>query len=159
MGRKVPYIKYKLRDPKTKKINKYFGEIEISGKNLADGYFCGEDKKEKAFSNSWFKTSDIVIKKNKLLYFLGKKNSIINIGGNKILPEEIEKKIELIKKVKESLCGGVKDAIFGERIAVIVVLNKDTQKNRLNVSSKIQDMFFRDPFFKKPKIIKFLNQF
>jgi long-chain acyl-CoA synthetase len=158
MGTKAGYIKYRLRDPKTKKINKYFGEMEISGKNLAAGYFCGEDKNEKAFSDNWFKTSDIVIKKNRLLYFKGKKNSIINIGGNKILPEEIEKKIELINKVKISLCGGVKDAIFGERIAVIVVLNKDSQKNRQNVYTNINDIFSKDPFFKRPKIIKFLNK-
>ena len=158
IGKKVRYIKYRLLDPKTKKVNQYFGEMEISGKNLAIGYFCGEEVEENAFAKKWFKTSDIVTYKNKLLYFLGKKNSIINIGGNKILPEEIEEKIELIKEVKVSLCGPAKDIIFGQKVAAMIVLKKNTRKNRQNVMSKIYKLFLNDPFFKKPKVIKFLDK-
>tara|TARA_B110000027_G_scaffold128175_1_gene148310 strand:- start:179 stop:1060 length:882 start_codon:yes stop_codon:yes gene_type:complete len=157
IGKKAKYIKFKLIDPKTNKINKYFGEIVISGKNLASGYFCGESANEKLFKKNYFKTSDIATYKNNLLYFLGKKNSIINVGGEKILPNEIEDKIEQIEKVKISLCGAVKDQIFGERVSALVVLNKNTSKNRNYVLSEINDKFLNEPFFKRPKTIKFCN--
>ena len=157
IGKKAKYIKFKLIDPKTNKINKCFGEIVISGKNLASGYFCGESVYEKLFIKDYFKTSDIATYKNNLLYFLGKKNSIINVGGEKILPNEIEDRIEQIKKVKISLCGAVKDKIFGERVSALVVLNKNTSKNRDYVLSEINDKFLNEPFFKRPKTIKFCN--
>ena len=153
IGYRANYVKFKVTNLKDPKKNGKTGELNISGKNLASGYIFNKDNKN--FLDNYFKTSDIVKIINKKIYFLGRKDSIIDIGGEKILPEEYEDKIEMIKDVKICLCGTFPDKIMGHRIAAIIVPRKNSQKYKKYIKSKIDDIFRNEAIYKKPNIIKF----
>lgn len=88
---------------------------------------------------------------------LGRYDNIINSGGIKIHPENLEKKIETILK-KPFFISSLKDDLWGERIILIV---ESGEKNPITDSEKIknylQNVFKKNYFY--PKAIYFLKAF
>ena len=56
---------------------------------------------------------------------IGRADDIINSGGNKIAPSEIEKIADSFPGVCESVCSSVKDSLLGEVPVLVVVPKKD----------------------------------
>lgn len=87
---------------------KNIGELILYGKGVGNGYFNNKKETNKFFIKKQkkiigYRTGDIVKKKNKELYFLGRKDNQVKIMGHRIELEEIEKNINDIKNVKESI--------------------------------------------------------
>lgn len=97
-------------------------------------------------------TNDVVELKNEHQFkFLGRLDNIINSGGAKIFPEELEK---LVKKeiASEVVFLGMKDEVLGQKLIAVVEGNHD---------QSILDVFKDIPFTKKfhhPKDILFVPQ-
>ena len=56
------------------------------------------------------------------IILLGRKNDVINVGGNKVSPEEIENEVLKIEGIKDCGCISVKDAVKGEVPKLFVVM-------------------------------------
>jgi long-chain acyl-CoA synthetase len=97
------------------------GENCISGPHVSKGYL--NVNKDEVFYDDYIRTGDLgFIDKNGYLVLEGRLKDIINIGGKKVSPLEIEEKIyEFNNKIK-SACVGIKDNnnVLGEVIKVFI---------------------------------------
>jgi acyl-CoA synthetase (AMP-forming)/AMP-acid ligase II len=72
-------------------------------------------------TTEWISTGDIVENRNGRYYFLGRANGSINVGGNKVMPEEIENVIRGVTGVLEVKVEGRKNPIVGQVVQALVV--------------------------------------
>lgn len=67
------------------------GIIEVSGANVAVGYWRNETMWQKRYSDGWFQTDDLgVLNEEGYLRFIGRRDDMINVGGEKVSPVDIE---------------------------------------------------------------------
>ncbi len=93
----------------------------------SDGMFAGYDDPamtDAAFVDGYFQTGDIgQFDEEGCLIVLGRASDIINRGGQKVSPEEIEDVFGLHESVKEVICFAIPHATLGETVAAAVCLN------------------------------------
>ena len=70
----------------------------------------------------WLNTGDVVEQKGDYIRFLGRKSEIINVGGEKVFPAEVENVIQQIANVKEVTVRGRRNPITGNIIVATVEL-------------------------------------
>lgn len=106
----------------TVRINPHTREIEASGPNISPGYFEDEDKTKAAFTNGWYKTGDVgQIDTNGFLYITGRESfRIVLPNGQKVYPEDIEKKLDAHPLVISSCVVGLKEE-EGEVVCALVI--------------------------------------
>jgi acyl-CoA synthetase (AMP-forming)/AMP-acid ligase II len=132
------------------------GEIVIRGRNVTAGYEANPDANAKAFTNGWFRTGDQgVLDDAGYLRLTGRLKELINRGGEKISPLEIDTIIMDHPSVAQVVTFGVPHDKLGEDIAAAVVLREgtvcDERELRAFVGSRVAD-------FKVPRKIIFLEE-
>jgi len=132
------------------------GEVVIRGRNVTKGYEANPDANAKAFTNGWFRTGDQgIIDKDGYLRLTGRLKELINRGGEKISPLEIDTVIMDHPAVAQVVTFGVPHDKLGEDVAAAVVLREgtacDERELRAFVSSRVAD-------FKVPRRIVFLTE-
>ena len=70
--------------------------------------------------DGWFKTNDIVEADGDYIKILGRQSEIINVGGEKVFPQEIENIILGFKNIAEATVFGEKNPIVGNIICAEV---------------------------------------
>ena len=100
------------------------GILQIKSKSAMLGYLNAESP----FTNDgWFITGDQVLEKG-YIKILGRKSEIINIGGEKVYPQEIENIILKIENIVDVTVTSEKNAILGKTIKAIVCLKAGRKK-------------------------------
>ena len=132
------------------------GEIVIRGRNVTAGYEANPDANAKAFTNGWFRTGDQgVMDENGYLRLTGRLKELINRGGEKISPLEIDTVIMDHPAVAQVVTFGMPHDKLGEEVAAAVVLREgaacDERELRAFVGSRVAD-------FKVPRKILFLSE-
>ena len=95
------------------------GEILLRGKVLLRCYRDGKDPKD---SNGWFATGDMgTITTEGRLQVAGRISEVINTGGEKVSPEQVEKILHNHSLVHEVAVIGVPDGEWGEKVVAYVV--------------------------------------
>ena len=108
--------------------NGKIGEVCIKGDNLTRGYINNHKANLDSFVNGWFKTGDQgFYDKEGFLQLTGRIKEIINKGGEKISPLEIDGAIMEHSSVFQCLSFPITHSKLGEDIAAAVVL-KDSHK-------------------------------
>jgi len=132
------------------------GEVVIKSEALTSGYSNMRELNQQAFKGGCFFTGDLG-KKDEFgrLYITGRKKILIDTGGHKIDPIEIEDILVNHPKVKEAVVVGVKGDFAGELVkAVIVQKEREICENNEILSYCKQRM----AEFKIPKIIEFRDE-
>ena len=108
--------------------------------------------------DGWFKTGDVVEKsKDGYISIVGRKNEIINVGGEKVYPTEVESLVLEIPEIKDCIAYPVKNIITGQSVGIKVVLKKNLNINSVKTivrnycKSKIQN-------YKIPTKIEVVNK-
>lgn len=99
------------------------GSLHIRSRGSAFGY-VGDDQ-SLADADGFVDTGDIVELRDDRYYFVGRKGGIINIGGLKVHPEEIEAVINRHPDVQMSLVHSRPNAITGSIVAADIVLKSE----------------------------------
>ena len=115
----------KLNDAEYKIVN---GELWIKSKTQILGYLNADMS---AFKDGWFKTGDLVLRDAEYLKIVGRSKELINIGGKKALPSEIESVIMELENIADCVVYGEKNAITGQSVSCDVVLKSDMAKDEL----------------------------
>ena len=120
------------------------GEIVIRGANVMHGYDNDSDANGDAFTRGWFRTGDQgYLDKNGYLFITGRLKEIINRGGEKISPREVDDVILQHPAVAEAFSFAVPHKTLGEDIAAAVVLRKQGAATELElqqfVASRLAD--------------------
>lgn len=99
------------------------GEVVIRGPNVTAGYQNNPEANAAAFTQGWFRTGDQgVIDENGYLSLTGRLKEIINRGGEKIMPREIDEALMDHPAVKQAVAFAVPHPVLGEDVAAAVVL-------------------------------------
>ncbi len=101
------------------------GSLRIRSRWPASGYVDGGQPL--ADAAGFVDTGDIVERHGDRFYFAGRKGGIINIGGLKVHPEEIEAVINRHPSVRMSLVHGKRNPITGSIVVADVVLKAEAQ--------------------------------
>ncbi len=101
------------------------GEIVIKGPNVTKGYKNNKKANEENFFDGWFKTGDLgKFDEKGFLFISGRIKEIINKGGEKISPKEVDEALMKHEAVFQAVCFSVKHEKLGEDIAAAVVLKE-----------------------------------
>ena len=69
-------------------------------------------------ADGWFNTQDLVERDGEYIRILGRKSELINVGGEKVHPTEVENVLLQIDNVKDVTVRGVPNAVTGELASV-----------------------------------------
>jgi len=102
------------------------GEVCIRGDNVTSGYLNNPKANESSYhKDKWFRTGDEgVLDKEGYLTLTGRIKELINRGGEKISPIEVDNVLLDHKDVAEAVTFGVPDEKYGQDIHAAVVLKK-----------------------------------
>jgi acyl-CoA synthetase (AMP-forming)/AMP-acid ligase II len=99
------------------------GEIVIRGANIMSGYLNSPESADENFERGWFRTGDQgYLDTDGYLFITGRLKEMINRGGEKIDPREVEDVILHHRAVAEAIAFAVPHETLGEDVAVAVVL-------------------------------------
>jgi acyl-CoA synthetase (AMP-forming)/AMP-acid ligase II len=102
------------------------GEVSIKGPNVFSGYESNVEANATSFTNGWFRTGDQgYLDSDGYLTLVGRIKELINRGGEKISPREIDEALLAHPAVAEAVCFGVPDRVYGEEVAAAVVLRSE----------------------------------
>jgi acyl-coenzyme A synthetase/AMP-(fatty) acid ligase len=101
------------------------GSLRIRSKGAAARYL-GDESAALVDNEGYIDTGDIVELRDGRYYFVGRKGGIINVGGLKVHPEEVEAVINRHPDVRMSLVYPRKNPITGAVVAADVVLKENT---------------------------------
>ncbi len=101
------------------------GEVSIKGPNVFGGYEGNAEANAESFSNGWFRTGDQgTLDHEGYLTLVGRIKELINRGGEKISPREIDEALLRHPSVAEACCFAIPDRVYGEGVAAAVVLKE-----------------------------------
>jgi acyl-CoA synthetase (AMP-forming)/AMP-acid ligase II/thioesterase domain-containing protein len=102
------------------------GEVVIRGPGVTNGYENNSEANQQAFTNGWFRTGDQGHQDDEgYLFLTGRIKELINRGGEKISPREVDEVLLDHPAVAQALTFAVPHATLGEDVAAAVVLRAE----------------------------------
>lgn len=105
------------------------GEMQLSGYSVLDRYVGTHEANQTAFTeDGWFRTGDIAsIDAEGNIMITGRVKDVINRGGIKINPSDIESLLDAHEAIIQSAVVPMPDEILGERLCAYTVLRPGTE--------------------------------
>lgn len=132
VGKPLPNVQVRVLDENGNEIKSdsaHPGRMALKGDMQMAGYWNMKELTEETLKDGWLLTSDMVyLDEDGYVYMLGRADDIINVGGEKVAPIEVENIAGQYEHIKECACIGVKDpeGILGQ-IPVLFVVAKDSE--------------------------------
>ena len=130
------------------------GEIVIQSEALAAGYDNMPELTQQVFDNGSFFTGDLGKKDNAgRIFITGRQKILIDSGGYKVDPIEIEAVLMSHPGIREAVVVGIKDSAAGEKIKAVIVSHGDCHASAIRsfCKEKLAE-------YKIPKIIEFMDE-
>ncbi|MGH6717778.1 MAG: acyl--CoA ligase [Alphaproteobacteria bacterium] len=132
------------------------GEVVIRGDSVTGGYAANPDANAKAFTSGWFRTGDEgVLDDDGYLTITGRLKEIINRGGEKVSPLEVDEVLMDHPAIAQVVTFAMPHAKLGEEVACAVVLREGMvvveQEIRSFASGRLAD-------FKVPRRVVILEE-
>ena len=127
------------------------GEILVTGPTVITGYLDAPDLNRVAFVNGWFRTGDIgSLDGDGFLTLHGREQDLINRGGEKVSPLEIDHALLRHPEVAEAAAFAIPHRRLGEDIAAAVVLRKGARVTPMDLREFLSSQL---ALFKVPRRI------
>jgi acyl-CoA synthetase (AMP-forming)/AMP-acid ligase II len=130
------------------------GEVAIKGPNVMRGYDRNPAANAAAFVNGWLRTGDRgKVDADGYVSLIGRIKELINRGGEKVSPPEIDAVLIAHPAVAEAASFGVPDDKYGEEVSAAIVL-------KAPVTAKELQAFCRESLadFKVPKVLYIVTE-
>jgi fatty-acyl-CoA synthase len=119
------------------------GMVAVSG-FLPVGYYKDPEKTARTFrefeGRRWSVPGDFAtVEADGTLKLLGRGSQVVNTGGEKVFPEEVEEALKRYPGVRDAAVVGVPDARFGERICAVVDFDGDTAPSLADLSAHVRE--------------------
>ena len=146
-----------IMDEKDKILNQgETGEVCIKGDNVTLGYDNNPVANKNSFTNGWFRTGDQgYFDQNGYLKISGRLKEIINKGGEKISPLEVDNVLMDHPFIEQAVCFGYEDKMLGEDIAAAIIVKEGKNCSEIDVKTYAQEKLAK---FKIPKKIFFVSE-
>jgi len=133
------------------------GELAVKGPQVMKGYWNQKAETDAILEDGWFLTGDIAkMDEDGYFYIVDRKKDMINVGGFKVYPREVEDVLFEYPSIKEAGVIGIPDEFSGEVVKAFVVL-KDPSKS-LTEQEVIDFCQSRLAKFKVPKKVEFVDE-
>ena len=130
------------------------GEVVVRGPNVTRGYHNNPEANAAAFTHGWFRTGDRgVLDAAGYVTLIGRIKELINRGGEKISPLEVDAVLLAHPAVAEAATFGAPDAKYGEEVHAAVVLKAAATAEELlaHCRDRLAD-------FKVPKVLHVVTE-
>jgi long-chain acyl-CoA synthetase len=155
VGRPLKAVDVKIVSRGGKELAAYeTGEIIVKSPAMTNGYIDEPELNKTAFDNGYFRTGDFgMLDACGFLHISGRKDRVINAGGVKVDPVEIENVLLSFHKVKEAFVFGIKNRRGMEIIKAIIVAQADCKLNEVMgyCKGRLAD-------YKIPRIVDFRDE-
>jgi acyl-CoA synthetase (AMP-forming)/AMP-acid ligase II len=122
------------------------GEVCIKGPNVIREYENNPEATAKSFFGDWFRTGDQgYLDAEGYLVLTGRLKELINRGGEKIAPREIDEVLLAHPAVAEAVCFGVPHPAWGEEVAAAVVLKGEATEQEVSAFCRERLAEFKVP--------------
>jgi fatty-acyl-CoA synthase len=131
-----------------------------AGGNIPLGYFKDPEKSARTFKvidgvRYSFPGDMAKVAEDGSIILLGRGSQVINTGGEKVFPEEVEEAVKRVEGVKDCLVVGVDDEKFGQAVTAVASLDDGAA---LDEATVIADVKGQLAHFKAPKRVVFVHQ-
>jgi acyl-CoA synthetase (AMP-forming)/AMP-acid ligase II len=128
----------------------------IRGAGVTSGYENNPEANAKAFANGWFRTGDQgIIDHDGYLTLTGRLKEIINRGGEKVSPREVDEALMDHPAVLQVVTFSMPHEMLGEDVAAAVVLREGLTATEQELRAFLSE---RLAAFKTPRTILFLDE-
>lgn len=140
------------------------GELHVQGDILMAGYYRRPEETAKVLVNGWLKTKDMAyLDEDGYVFIVDRKDDLMNIGGVKVYPREVEEVLYKHPDVHAVAVISVSSALYHEEIKAFVVLKASDSQESLNKTGLTKNdlqKFCRDHLaeYKVPKHIEFVDE-
>jgi len=128
VGRPSPGLEVKIINDKGEVLPQgKLGEISVKGANVAKGFWKQAELWQNRYHKEWLRTGDVGhLDEDGYIILSGRKDDIINVGGEKFFPLEVEACLkDLFEEVSYCICGIIDpDGLMGE-LPVLCVEGKN----------------------------------
>ncbi len=133
------------------------GVIRIGGPVLFSRYRGAPELTAASLSDGWFVTSDLgKLAADGRLTLLGRADDVINTGGEKVVPVVVEGALAGLGSVREVAVVGLPDAVWGERVAAIIVpADPDAPPGLAELREQVRDKL---PGYAAPRAVIYVNE-
>ncbi|TGO38668.1 hypothetical protein BHYA_0070g00390 [Botrytis hyacinthi] len=130
------------------------GEISIRGENVTKGYLNNEKANKESFTKEgFFRTGDQgKMDKDRYVFITGRIKELINKGGEKISPIELDNVLARHPAVSEAVSFAIPDEMYGQDVGVAIVLKPDQKLTASELKQWVADKVAK---FKVPKQVYF----
>ena len=132
------------------------GEVVVRGANVFDGYERNPAANEEAFFGDWYRTGDVgVFDEDGYLRLVGRIKEMINRGGQKISPIDVDAALVAHPEIADAAAFAVPHPMLGEVVAAAVVLVPNSQLSDRDITAFLRDRI--EPM-KLPRTFVFVEQ-
>lgn len=130
------------------------GEVCVKGDHVCSSYWQNDETYRNDFFDGYFRTGDWgCLDEEGYLHLKSRTREIINVGGKKVSPMEVEEALESIEGVTEAACIGVSDPVMGQVVVAFVTSQIDENKEK----EIIKTMFTLVENYKVPVSVKHVD--
>ena len=132
------------------------GQIFIKGDNVIKNYWNNLEA-DKKIIDYWLQTGDLGHKDSEgYLYLDGRIDYLINVAGEKIIPDDIETVVKVLTDVEDVVAIGIKNEMYGEIIKLFVKKSVNSKITKFEILSQcIKNL----ESHKVPREIEFVDDF
>ncbi len=132
------------------------GEVVVRGPNVMAGYENNPQANAAAFAAGWFRTGDQgALDGDGYLRLAGRLKEIVNRGGEKIAPREVDEALLAHPAVAQALAFALPHARLGEEVAAAVVLKEGSEATPRQLAAFVAE---RLAAFKVPRRVVVLDE-
>lgn len=157
IGIAFPGVQVKIFNENNEELPNYeIGEIVIKGPNVMKGYYQKPDETIEAMRSGWFHTGDMAYRDEEGYFFIvDRKKDMVNRGGLKIYPREVEEIIYKHPSVLEVAVVGIPDRVMGEEIKAYITLKENKQLDMEELKQMCKEELAH---FKVPKYFQVVQE-
>ena len=123
LGRLIDGFEARVVDEEGRDVAGTPGELWLRGPGMLAAYYAPWRLRDAILHDGWFRTGDIVRRDEDGNFFLmGRNKNLINVGGTKVFPAEVEEVLTSHDAVVEAVVTGAPDDVLGEVPVATVVL-------------------------------------
>jgi amino acid adenylation domain-containing protein len=162
VGRGMPYQDHGLLDESGRLLRGAgTGELVVRGPHVMQGYWRKPEASAAKLREipgewgRWLHTGDVFrVDEDGYLFFVGRRDDILKVGGHKVSPREVEEVLCQIPAVREAAVTGVEDPVWGEAVRAHLVLREGAS---LSAEEVVQFCSSRLRGFMVPKVVRFVR--
>ncbi len=140
IGRPAPNVEMRIADEHGRSLPvAEVGEILVRGGMVMQGYWQQPELTSGTLRDGWLRTGDEGwMDDDGYLYLRGRKGDLINVGGLKVAPHEIERRLCEIPGVREAACIGAPDprGVLGQVVKAFIV--SDADPSELEIADRLR---------------------